>query len=259
MKTSDNNPMPDRNLTEESYTRCDFEEQPTFEAKILTVKEQMPDERPREKALAYGIESLSNSELLAIILRTGLPHRPITRITSDLMRENDNLLTRLERRSRKELMQIPGLGEVKAQQVEAIMELIRRYVNEEIPKKTPLSNSSLIYKLMRNDMGNEDHEEIWALYLDRRNCLITKKRITSGNSTASIYDPRPILKHALFENAESIVLCHNHPSGNLRPSPQDDQITRSLRDACKTMNLKMLDHVIVTVSGYYSYADNGRL
>lgn len=234
-------------------------EQMDQQEKVLTVKEQMPDERPREKALRYGIESLTNSELLALILRAGLPNRPITKITADLMRENENLLTRLERRSRQELMQIPGLGEVKAQQVEAIMELIRRYFNEEIPRKTPLSNSEIIYKMMRHHIGNEDHEEIWALYLDRKHCLLSKRRISMGNSTSSIYDPRPIIKHALFENAESIVMCHNHPSGNLTPSPQDDNITRGLRDACKLMNIRMLDHIIVTVNGYYSYADNGRI
>ena len=249
MEMTENSPLE----PEKSYTSLQDTDQ------ILTVKELAPDERPRERALKYGISSLSVAELLALILRTGLPNRPITTICRDLMRANDNLLTRLERRSLKELMMIPGLGSVKAQQIEAIMELVRRYVHEEIPRREQFTSSDVIAKYMRHVIGNADHEEIWALFLDRRNCLISKRRITSGTSTASLFDARPILKHALLENAESIVLCHNHPSGNKQPSMQDDNITRALGKAAATMGMRLLDHVIVTIEGHFSYSDNGRL
>lgn len=224
-----------------------------------TVKQLHPDDQPRERAIRYGIGSLSVPDLLAIILRTGIPGKPITAMCREIMEANSNRLARLERRTRAELMAIPGIGQTKAIQIEAVMEIIRRYASELPDQKPPLDSSERVYSLMGSVIGNLDHEEIWVLCLDRGNRLVARHRITSGTSTASLFDARMILKHAILENAESIIMCHNHPSGQLRSSSGDDNITIRLQKACETVGIRMLDHIIITASGFYSYADNCRL
>lgn len=230
---------------------------------VLTIKEMSKDERPRERAMNHGISALTTAELLAIILRTGQQGFPITDLCRQLMSDNDNSLLRLARRSRRELTLTKGIGDAKALQVEAMMEITRRYHLELVDSTTrtidPIKTSDSIFQRMRYRIANLDHEEVWILLLNRRNQVIKEFRLTSGSSVASVFDTKMILKRALLENAEGLVMCHNHPSGNLRPSQQDDNITHKLAEACRTLDLRMLDHVIVTVNGYYSYADEGRL
>lgn len=248
-------------------TREDFgleaREPETTDSPVLTVKEMARDERPRERAIAHGIESLTTAELLAIILRTGQQGLPITDLCRQLMSDNDHSLLRLARRSRNELMLTKGIGSAKALQVEAMMEITRRYhrelVDDSTRKLDSMKSSRSIYERMRYRIANLNHEEIWIILLDRRNRVIKEFRLTSGSSVASVFDTKMIIKRALLENAEGVVMCHNHPSGNLHPSPQDDNITRRLYAATRTMDLNMLDHVIITVDGFYSYADEGRL
>ena len=235
----------------------------TVDARTLTIKEMSKDERPRERAINHGIESLTNAELLALILRTGQQGLPVTDLCRQLMSDNDHSLLRLARRSRNELMLSKGIGEAKALQVEAMMELTKRYHREMIDCSTrqleTVKASATIYNRMRYRIANLPHEEVWILLLNRRNQIIKEFRLTTGGSTASVFDTKMIIKRALLENAEGLAMCHNHPSGNLRPSPQDDQITRKLYAAAQTMDLRMLDHVIITVDGYYSYSGEGRL
>lgn len=230
---------------------------------VLTVKEMSKEERPRERAINHGIGSLTTAELLAIILRTGQQGFPVTDLCRQLMSDNDNSLLRLARRTRQELTLTKGIGDAKALQVEAMMEITRRYHLEMIDSVTrtldTIKTADSIFQRMRYRIANLDHEEVWILLLNRRNQVIKEFRLTSGGSAASVFDTKMILKRALLENAEGIVMCHNHPSGNLRPSPQDDNITSKLFVACSAMDLRMLDHVIITVNGYYSYSDEGRL
>ena len=122
-----------------------------------------------------------------------------------------------------------------------------------------IKESKSIFEYMCPRIGNLPHEEIWVLYLNRRNQVTSKMMVTSGTATSSVFDLKKILKHALLEDAQGVVMCHNHPSGNLLTSPQDDSITRSLKRACDTMELRFLDHVVITASGFYSYRDNGKL
>lgn len=219
-----------------------------------------PSERPREKALKYGFEALSNAELLALILRTGTVEHSIVEVCSSLFDSVDNSFCLLMRKSMQELKQIPGIGDVKAQQVLAIMEMVRRFAEEERSYKPKIISSSKdIYDLLKYEIGNKPHEEIWLLTLTRRNAVLNRYPLTRGSSTASIFDTKMILKKAILDDSSAIVLAHNHPSGNLRPSPQDDQITRALKNAAATMDIRLLDHLIVTTSGYYSYADQGRI
>lgn len=228
----------------------------------LTVKEMDPMLQPREKALMLGIRALEVHELLALILRTGTTGNPITHLTKGLIEAHGGSLHSLGRKTRKELMLTRGLGEIKAMQVEAIMQLAKLYAEEE-RRATNMENiircSDDIYQYIRHTIANEPHEQIWAITINRRNKVIGKHHVTTGSATASVFDVKTILKLALLDNAEGLVMCHNHPSGNLLPSPQDDTITHKLYEAAAAMDLRMLDHLIVTVNGYYSYADEGRL
>lgn len=229
------------------------------ERPIKTVKEMDEDQQPREKAEKYGINVLSIPELWAIILRTGTPGYPITELCRDLMKANEGSLHRLERRTKQELCELKGIGSVKAIEIMAVMELIRKYLQEDIPNDEPIRSSVQIYERMRHKIGNLDHEEIWMLLLNRRNQVIKEMRITSGTGTSSVFDIKQVIKFAILENSEGMILCHNHPSGTLKPSPQDDKLTNELKEACRFMNIRLLDHIIVTINGYYSYNDSSKL
>lgn len=225
----------------------------------LTVKDLNPDEQPRERALAYGTASLSTPELWALILRTGTVGNPITQLCRELMNANDGKMHLLMRRSRSELLKIKGLGTTKVIQIEAVMELIKRYQAEVIGERPRITMSKDIWELMRFENGNLNHEEVWVLFLNRRNEVLRKLRVTSGTMNASLFDAKPIIKEALLSDSDGVVLCHNHPSGNLQPSIPDDNITKTLREACKVFDIRLLDHVIVTSDSYYSYRDKGRI
>lgn len=250
-------------------TREDFgleAHEPEFQQEnpaLRTIKEMNQEERPRERAIHHGIGSLTTAELLALILRTGQPGLPITELCRQLMKDNGNSLLRLERRSRSELCLTKGIGDAKALQIEAMMEVMRRYQKEITDKATQridlLKSSASIHERMRHRIANLDHEEVWILLLNRRNEVIQEFRLTSGSTSASVFDTKMIIKRALLEDAQGIAMCHNHPSGTLRPSPQDDAITRKLSESCKAMDLRFIDHVIITVGGFFSYSDEGRI
>lgn len=243
----------------EDITKGEYKPYTISDAPVKTVKEMDPDQQPREKALKFGVEYLSVPELWALILRIGSQGYPITQLCRDLMNNNSGSLHQLERRSLQELCDYPGIGEMKAIQILAVMELIKKYCREEIPVEDPIRSSEQIYDRMRHFIGNIDHEQIWMLLLNRQNKVIKEVRLTSGTSTASVFDLKKAIKIAILESAEGLILCHNHPSGALRPSVQDDNLTRELKEGCRYMNIRLLDHVIVTANGYYSYNDSGRL
>ncbi len=224
-----------------------------------TVKDLDSDDQPREKAEKYGCGALSTADLLALILRTGLPGKPITDLCRDILRQNDGSLHNLERRDRRELLKIKGIGKTKAIQIEAVMEIVRRYCAETLSERPQIRVSADIDSLMRHHVANLPHEEIWIILLNRSNHVICTRKITSGSATASVFDVKAIMKNAILENAEGLILCHNHPSGNLKPSVQDDEITRQCRQAAETLQIRMLDHIIISQAGYYSYSDNLRL
>ncbi|MCH5239876.1 MAG: DNA repair protein RadC [Muribaculaceae bacterium] len=226
---------------------------------VKTVKEMDEDEQPREKAEKYGVGVLSVPELWALLLRTGTPGYPITELCRDIMRNNDGSLHKLERRTKQELCEMRGIGTTKAIQILAALELIKRYCQEDIPNDEPIRSSSQIYDRLRHKIGNLDHEEIWMLVLNRQNKVTKEIRLTSGTSTSTVFDTKNAIKLALLENVESLILSHNHPSGTLKPSVQDDRITQDLKEACKFMGIRFLDHIIVTANGFYSYNDSGRL
>ncbi len=235
--------------------------EPDLNKKATKIADLSADSRPRERGLKYGIHSLTTPELWALILRSGSQGNPITDICENIMKWCDGSLCRLERVPYPVLVRIKGLGKVKAQQVEAVMELIRRYTTE---RENPQQNQQIrtsedIFKLMRNRIGNLPHEEIWAIFTNRQNKLIASERVTQGSAVASIFDVKKVIKQALLHDAQGVILCHNHPSGATIPSVQDDNITNMLNNAVKLMDMRMLDHLIVTTSDFYSYRDHGKL
>lgn len=228
---------------------------------FLKIKDMDSDDTPRERAEKYGVGVLSVADLWALILRTGIVGKPITELCRDLMRDNDGKLTRLERRSKAELLTIKGMGPLKALQIEAVMELIRRYNSEE-PAPNPRVNSSAdIFRIMRPRIGHLPHEEMWALLLNRRHECVKCLQLSKGGISSTVFDVRVLLRAALVENVEAVALCHNHPSGTRGPSPQDDNLTRKCKEACATMDITLLDHIIVTNrnDSYFSYRDEGRM
>lgn len=225
-----------------------------------TVKEFSPDERPQEKAERLGVSALSLSELWAVILRAGQPGMPITQLTQQLMHLNDNKLRNLERRTVDELQLINGIGRVKAIQIAAVLEIMRRYNREKIGEKVRIKDSKVIFEYMKNIASCNSVEKIWILFLSRSNDVIACREMSSGGSTATVFDIKKILREALLiSGCEGIVMCHNHPSGNVVPSGPDDNITRMLSEGCRTMSIRFVDHVIIGGDSYYSYHDSGRL
>lgn len=215
---------------------------------------------PMEKAEKYGMSVLEPSELLAIVLRTGQPGFPITEMTAELLKRNDGKLKVLERRSREELMSIPGIGRVKAFQIEAVLEIMRRYNLEKLGDRVVIRNANDIFMFMQPKAAPLLTEHIWLLLLNRKNAIIDTRVVSSGGTSATVFDLKTIMRQILLTpGVEGVIMVHNHPSGNLKPSPQDDDITRQMSQGCKFLGFKMLDHVIVSQDGYYSYADEGRL
>lgn len=215
---------------------------------------------PMEKAEKYGIKALDPSELLAIILRTGQPNFPVTELTADLMRRNENKLKVLERRSREELMELPGIGRVKAFQIEAVLEIMRRYNLEKLGDRVTIRNATDIFNYMQPLAAPLNVENIWILLLNRANAIIDCRAVSQGGTSATVFDLKTILRKVLLTpGVEAVIMVHNHPSGSLRPSPQDDTITRQLKQGCEYLGLRMLDHVIVSQDSFYSYSDEGRL
>lgn len=223
------------------------------------IKDMDRADTPRERAEKHGCHSLSTADLWALVLRTGLPGKPITQLCRELMSANDNSLSVLERRDRSELLAIKGLGPLKVTQIQAVMELIRRYNIESAPSNPIIRSSNDIYSLLAPRLANLPHEEIWIMLLNRANKVIKMSCISSGGISASVFDVKMIVKMAILENASGIVLAHNHPSGNCKSSTQDDNITRALAQACSTMDIKFIDHLILTRDSYLSYHDESKI
>lgn len=215
--------------------------------------------RPREKAMAHGCETLSLPELWALIIGSGTRGCNVIDVCTDLMRRNDFNLTLLARQSLKQISAVKGLGPSKALQIKATLELARRFQQQQLPERPPISSSADAYRLMRPEIAHLGHEEMWILFLNRANRVTKMYQASKGTTTATLFDLKGILKEALLEHAEGLIMAHNHPSGNPKPSSQDDNITMRCREACRTLELRLLDHIIVTPDSYYSYRDQGKL
>ncbi len=225
-----------------------------------SIKNWAIDDRPREKLLLKGAEALSTSELLAILINNGTKNRTAVDLAKELLFKIHNDLQQLSRMSVKELLQlkIKGLGEAKAITICAALELNNRR-ELYFTKKESITNSRDIAAFLKAQLQFKNHEIFMVVYLNKANKLLCHETISKGGITGTIADPRIILKHALENNATSIILAHNHPSGNLNPSKQDKEITSKIKAAAALIDIAVIDHLIISNEGYFSFADEGIL
>jgi len=213
------------------------------------------DDRPREKLQLKGKRSLSDAELIAILLGSGTRKESAVDLARRILDLADNNLVELGKLSLSQLQRISGVGPVKAITLTAALELgSRRQVSSSKTKKK-VSNSQDIYEIFGPRIGDLNHEEFWLMCLNRNNAIIGTTRIGSGGISATVADIRIMLKYAIENYASSMILCHNHPSGNLKPSNADIKLTTAVKEAASYMDIALLDHIIVTDSSYYSFAD----
>jgi DNA repair protein RadC len=223
-----------------------------------SIKDWAPDDRPREKLLSKGPEALSNSELLAILLGSGTKTKSAIEVGKEVLSLASDNLNALGKLSLKELMKVDGIGEARAITIAAALELGRRRQATEV-QKPKITNSSDIAHYLQAHLRDKLYEVFVVAFLNRSNKVIHIETISEGGITATIVDTRIILKKALEQNAVSIVLCHNHPSGSLKPSKADEYLTQKIKQAALLLDINVVDHVIVSEDGYYSFADEGLL
>ncbi|GHV55674.1 DNA repair protein [Bacteroidia bacterium] len=225
----------------------------------LSVKDWSPEDQPREKLLYKGVYSLSDTELLAIILGSGSKGESVVDLSQRILQSVNNNINQLGKRSVKQLMQFKGIGEAKAISVVAALELGKRRKAEEIRQRERILFSKDIYEYFYPLLCDLYYEEFWALFLNRASKVIDKVKISQGGVAATVVDAKIIYREALLHLATSVIICHNHPSGNASPSPEDDMVTVQLQRGLKFLDMDLKDHVIVCDGKFYSYADEGRV
>lgn len=225
----------------------------------LTINNWAEEDRPREKLMALGAETLSNAELLAILIGSGSTKESAVDLMKHILNDCQNNLNTLGKMTIRELTEYTGMGPAKAVTVLAACELGKRRQLEKAEERPQINSAEAIYSVMHPKMQDLDVEEAWILLLNQNFRLIYKERISHGGITGVSVDVRIIMREALLHNATVVAFCHNHPSGSLHPSREDDALTQSIRKACEVMRLHLLDHVIITDGAYYSYHEQGRL
>ena len=217
------------------------------------------DDRPREKMLTKGSEALSNSELIAILINNGNKEKSAVDLAKEVLKLGHDNLLQLGKLSIKDFQQVKGIGEAKAITIVAALELgRRRQIASSLDKPVVLTSKDIAQYLIAM-LKDYTYEVFAVLFLNRANKINRFEIISRGGITGTVADPRVILKKALEEDATSIVLSHNHPSGNLKPSRADEELTRKIKEAAKYFDIKVIDHIIVSEEGHYSFADNGIL
>ncbi|MBP3849277.1 MAG: DNA repair protein RadC [Prevotella sp.] len=225
----------------------------------LNINQWAEEDRPREKLMRLGAEALSNAELLAILIGSGSTKESAVDLMKRVLGDCNNNLNTLGKQTIRELCLYNGVGEAKAITILAACELGKRRQMETPEERPDVGTATLIYNHMRPVMQDLDVEEFWLLLMNQNHRLIKKIRISHGGITEVSVDIRIIMREALVANATILAVCHNHPSGSLRPSEQDNLLTTQLQQACNTMRIRFLDHVIVTDGAYFSYHESGRI
>ncbi len=225
----------------------------------LSIKNWAEADRPREKLLEKGRQALSDAELIAILLGSGTKDLSAVELAKKILHQTGNDLNKLGKLSIKELMQHKGIGEAKAISIAAAMELGRRRKESENKQQTIVKSSKDAYEFISPYLSDLHHEEFWAIYLSRNNTVIYHSKISQGGISATIADIRIILKTAIEHLASGIIICHNHPSGNIMPSDSDISLTQKVKEAAKLMDINLLDHIIFADKSYYSFADKAQL
>ena len=230
-----------------------------MQAEKYSIRQWAKGDRPREKLLFKGSEALSDSELLAILIHHGTKEKSAVELAKDVIRMGKDNLNELGKISVKELMKIKGIGEAKAITIAAALELGRRRQARNSLEKPVVSNSCDVANYLQTTLKDYRHEVFAVIFLNRANKINHFEIVSKGGITGTVADPRIILKRALEEDAVNLILCHNHPSGSLKPSKADEELTAKIKEAAKYFDIKVIDHIIVSDNGYYSFADEGIL
>ena len=231
----------------------------SYESKPMPIKSWAEDDRPREKLLQKGKSVLSDAELLAIIIGSGSKNVSAVSLSKIILASIDNNLNRLGKMSVSDLKKFKGIGEAKAITIITALELGRRKRLEEATEFKKITSSKAVFNLMQPIIGELHHEEFWIVYLNNSNKIVHKEQLSKGGLTGTLVDGRLVFKKAIELYATAIILCHNHPSGKLHPSATDTSITKKLIQAGDTLDIKVLDHVIITENAYFSFADENLL
>lgn len=223
----------------------------------FSIKNWAEDDKPREKLMLKGKQALSDAELIAILIGSGSRNESAVSLSKRILASVDNNLNALGKLSLKQLMEFKGIGEAKAISIAAALELGRRRRVEETVELKKISSSKAVFDIMQPLIGELPHEEFWVLYLNNSNKVIHKSQLSKGGIAGTVVDIRLVFKMALEQNATSLILTHNHPSGKLEASNADKEITQKLKLAGEQLEIKVLDHVIITEKGYLSFQDEG--
>jgi DNA repair protein RadC len=223
------------------------------------IKQWAKDDRPREKLRSKGPNTLSDSELIAILIHNGSREKSALELAQEVLRTAKNSLAELGKLSVKELMRVKGIGEAKAVSIVAALELGRRRQAALSREKESVQKSSDVALYLQTLLRDYRHEVFAVLFLNRANKINHFQIVSQGGITGTVADPRVILKKAIEEEAVSLILCHNHPSGSLKPSRADEELTLKIKEAARFFDIKVLDHLIVGDDGYFSFADEGIL
>lgn len=223
--------------------------------KNLTIKSWAEDDRPREKLSSKGRNALSDAELIAILIGSGSRNESAVELSKRILASVNNNLSELGKLTITDLIKFKGIGEAKAITIAAAMEIGRRRKESELNKKDKITTSKDAFEILQPLLADLVHEEFWMLLLNRSNQVIKKEHISKGGVAGTVVDAKIVFKSAIENLASGIVLCHNHPSGNLKPSAEDIKLTKNLKEAGKVLDIAILDHIIIADKNYYSFAD----
>jgi len=229
------------------------------ESSALPIKKWAADDKPREKLRDRGCDSLSDAELVAILIGSGTRDQSAVSLAKQIMANAGHSISKLSNYSLHQLMSFRGIGEAKAIAILAAFELGRRNKIDTKAKRLPIKDSAGACRILRPKIGHLQHEEFWILYLNNANHVIYEFQLSKGGITGTLVDVRLLLKKALEVGAVALVLAHNHPSGTLVPSKADKEITRKIQQGAKVMDIKILDHLILSSEDYFSFADQNLL
>ncbi len=224
-----------------------------------SIKEWDDADRPREKLLAKGKQALSDAELIAILLGSGSRNESAVGLAKRVLQSVENNLVEISKLSIPELMKFKGIGEAKAISIVAAMELGRRRRGAEVMERKKIGSSKDVFEIFQADVADSQYEEFWILLLNRANKIMKKVKISDGGVSGTVADPKRIFRAAMDSMASAIILCHNHPSGNITPSNADIALTKKIVNGADYFDMAVLDHIIIGDGNFFSFADNGRM
>lgn len=228
----------------------------SIERKSVSIKNWKEDDRPREKLLSKGKNTLSDAELIAILIGSGNREESAVGLAKRILTSTSNNLNQLGKLSVNDLTQFKGIGGAKAISIITALELGRRRRLEEALERPKINSSKAVFDIMQPILGELNHEEFWVLYLNNSNKIIYKDQLSSGGITGTLVDVRMLFKKALELSSVAVILCHNHPSGSLKPSKSDIDLTKKIQQAGISLDIKILDHLLITEKAYFSFADS---